>query len=63
MADIKVIVAVVAALLVGAVIGGLIGHFAVPSNDPVRRACVSCSSFAFLEISFHYYILLKCFKI
>uniref|UniRef100_A0A6C0S3C8 Superoxide dismutase [Cu-Zn] n=1 Tax=Semibalanus balanoides TaxID=94630 RepID=A0A6C0S3C8_SEMBA len=34
MADIKVIVAVVAALLVGAVIGGLIGHFAVPSNDP-----------------------------
>ena len=37
MADIKVVVAVVAALLVGAVIGGLIGHFAVPSTDPVSN--------------------------
>lgn len=34
MADIKVVVGVAAALLVGAVIGGLIGHFAVPSNNP-----------------------------
>jgi len=34
MADVKAIVAVVAALLVGAIVGGLIGHFAVPSSNP-----------------------------
>ncbi|XP_037094399.1 superoxide dismutase [Cu-Zn]-like [Pollicipes pollicipes] len=34
MVDIKLTVSVAAALLVGAVVGGLVGHFAVPSSDP-----------------------------
>ena len=35
MVDIKLTVSVTAALLVGAVVGGLVGHYAVPSSDPV----------------------------
>ena len=38
MVDIKLTVSVTAALLVGAVVGGLVGHYAVPSSDPVSSS-------------------------
>lgn len=41
MVDIKSTVSVVVALMVGALAGGLVGHFAVPSREKVSSGVVS----------------------